>query len=402
MNKSFDEERSVTNGVIELIRHKVFYGHILSQLSKVMVEEDHSLSTFAVGKKRNDMLIKLYANRGFIKKLQEEADSEKQYWNWIVGILEHEVLHIVFDHLNLHFADKTRGNIAVDLVVNSLIQKEALPKGCFFPDMFDFEKNKSATWYYENLEKNEKYRQMCKDGQLGVGGLFSDALSSHGMWAESTSDPFLKEVVKDIIRKSKDLCNKSYDNIPREVIEHIEDALADRVSLIPWNRILRQFVSSAMESNLDYTMKRISKRYGTRPGVKKEDVVNLAIAIDTSGSISNKALETFNNEIRWIWKNGALIHVYEADMAIAHDYVYKGVFPVEVHGRGGTDLEPVLKEVEGKYDALIYFTDFYAPKIETRYYIPTLWVLTSDMPHEEYPYKWGKQVKIDIDESSEF
>jgi predicted metal-dependent peptidase len=68
-----------------------------------------------------------------------------------------------------------------------------------------------------------------------------------------------------------------------------------------------------------------------------------------------------------------------------------------VHGRGGTELEPVLKAVEGKYDALIYFTDFCAPTITKRYKIPTLWVLTEDMDKENYPYKWGRVIKIDKD-----
>jgi predicted metal-dependent peptidase len=66
-----------------------------------------------------------------------------------------------------------------------------------------------------------------------------------------------------------------------------------------------------------------------------------------------------------------------------------------VHGRGGTDLNPVLREVEGKYDALIYFTDFYAPPLERRFRIPTLWVLHTEIEKSQYPCDWGRFVRIE-------
>ena len=68
----------------------------------------------------------------------------------------------------------------------------------------------------------------------------------------------------------------------------------------------------------------------------------------------------------------------------------------DVSGRGGTDLEPVLSEVEGKYDALVYFTDFQAPVVSRKYNISTLWVLTSDVNPSEYPYPWGIHIRMDV------
>ena len=121
----------------------------------------------------------------------------------------------------------------------------------------------------------------------------------------------------------------------------------------------------------------------------------MAVAVDTSGSISDQQLKLFFNEINWIYRNGAVVTVYEADADVCAVYKYKGKFNGEVHGRGGTDLEPVLKAVEGKFDALIYFTDFYAPQITHRYRIPILWVLTTELSRDEFPYKWGRHIKIE-------
>ena len=50
------------------------------------------------------------------------------------------------------------------------------------------------------------------------------------------------------------------------------------------------FVASCAESVLDYTVKRISRRYGTRPGTRKGDVLNIAVAVDTSGCFVGNTL----------------------------------------------------------------------------------------------------------------
>jgi len=153
-----------------------------------------------------------------------------------------------------------------------------------------------------------------------------------------------------------------------------------------------------MESNLDYTIKRRSRRYGTRPGTKKVDVLNLAIGIDTSGSISNEQLMMFFNELYWIDKNGANITVFECDTQIHREYPYSQ-FDGNISGRGGTDLEPVLERVSNdKFDALIFFTDFYTSEIKKNYGIPCLWVLSEcSMSREEFPYKWGHFIKVNHD-----
>jgi len=394
--KNIDPKKMVICGIVDLIRHKVFYGHILQQLNKIFITDPKSdIQTMAVGKSINEFTLKLFVNLNFVLKLFENADTEDEGFNHLLGVLEHETLHLVFNHLTLQFSDKLRGNVAVDLVVNSCISNNQLPKDCMRPERYNFPPNKSAHWYYNKLRDNEEFKKDCVSNNFGVDGLFSDAISSHEMWEETAEDSILEEYVKDMIRKSKDLCGSDYGNIPSDVIDQIVDALKTKKPLISWQQVLRIFCASATESNLDYTVKKVSKRFGTRPGTRKEDVLNLVVAIDTSGSINNEQLVIFLNEVKWIWKNGALITIVECDAEIQRHYKYNGKWDGTIHGRGGTDLEPPLKWAERKYDALIYFTDFYAPKIEKRYNIPTLWVLTEDIDKENYPYAWGRKIKIE-------
>ena len=389
-----DVERELIKGIVHLARHKEFYGHIVQQFDKIHVKGEHRVQTAAVGREPGDRFIKLYLNHDFFGGIFKESGPDKGRI-FMLSVLEHEIMHIIFGHLFLIFQDFVRGNVAKDCVVNSYLPEDTLPGNYIHPEQYGFEKGKSAMWYYTHLRDNKKFKEQCASGAFGPGGIYSHIMSSHAMGEDVKNDLVAREFMKDVIRKSKDLCNKNYGNIPGEVIAQIEDLLRREKSVVPWAKVLRQFCASTAESVLDYTIKRISKRYQTRPGTRKGDVLNIAIGVDTSGSISDEQLKLFFNEIRWVWKNGAIITVYEADCQICAEYKFKGKFTGKIHGRGGTDLEPVLKEVEGEYDALIYFTDFYAPKIEHKYRIPILWVLTTELNKSDYPYRWGKCIKIE-------
>ena len=406
-DKGADErlKKELIKGIVYLSRHKEFYGHIVQQLQKVYVHSDHKIQTASVGRFPGERFIKMHLNLDFFANIFKGDDRDIS-WKYMCGILEHEILHIVFGHLFVHLEDRCRANVAFDCVVNAIIEPDDkgdnLPsfggkKQYIHPAHYNFPTDKSALWYYTHLRDNEKFKQQCASGAFGVGGILSHVMSSHSSWEDLKDDVVAKEFAKDIIRKAKDLCGKNYGNIPGEVIEQIDELLKKERAIVPWAKVLRMFVATAAESVLDYTVKRRSKRFGTRPGTRKGDVLNIAVAIDTSGSIDDWQLKMFWNEIRWIWKNGAKVWIYECDTEISErsPFLFRGRWDGEVHGRGGTDLEPPLRESEGNYDALIYFTDFYAPKIEHRYKIPVLWVLTTEYEKEDYPYPWGRHIKIE-------
>lgn len=398
MKTHAEVSKELIKGIVDIARHKEFYGHIIQQLEKVFVSKPNPIDTAAVGREPGDRFIKLYMSTDFFAELFEQHGNDLG-WKYMLSVLEHEVLHIVFGHLFVTFQDKVRGNVAKDLVVNGFLQEDCLPGNYVHPSQYGFETDKSAVWYYTHLKDNEKFKQQCASGQFGTGGILSHIMSSHGMGEDAADDVVAKEFVKDIVRKSKDLCGKNYGNIPGGIIEQIEALLEKRRAIVPWGKVLRMFVSSCAESILDYTIKRISRRYGTRPGTRTGDVLNIAIGVDTSGSVDDNLLALFFNEIRWVWKNGAKITVFECDCRVGNVYPYKGKNPKTVSGRGGTELEPVLKEVEGKFDALIYFTDFYAPPVSRVYRIPTLWVLKTELRKEEFPVKWGRRIVIENDKA---
>jgi hypothetical protein len=54
-----------------------------------------------------------------------------------------------------------------------------------------------------------------------------------------------------------------------------------------------------------------------------------------------------------------------------------------------------MAAVEGKFDAVVYFTDFEAPRLSREYRVPTLWVLTKEMPRDSWPCQWGRVIVLE-------
>ena len=186
--------------------------------------------------------------------------------------------------------------------VNSYLKKDNFIKqddgsnACMIPEDFKLEPKQTALYYYQKLIDNKQYNNMMK--QDNKDGTIKQAVSSHSHWEEIANDQVSQEILKDLVRKAKETCenNQMWGNTPSELISRIEDLIKFKKPLIPWSRVLKLFTASCSETEIDYTMRKRSKRFGTRPGIKKFEKLKLAIGIDTSGSISNEQPNLFLNE----------------------------------------------------------------------------------------------------------
>ena len=129
------------------------------------------------------------------------------------------------------------------------------------------------------------------------------------------------------------------------------------------------------------TRRKLNKRFVGNPALKIKQRKNTLVAIDTSGSVSNKDLEEFFNEIHHIHKTGTEVDIIECDAVIQRVYKYDGKQKekIEVKGRGGTAFEPVIKYLnthKGKYQNIIYLTDGECPAPSTQPARPILWVIS--------------------------
>lgn len=392
---------------INLLRVYPFYGHILSMMSKVETKGENAVvPTFGVGKRKDEITLKLWYNADYMTECINRVGYDKAYVHFF-EVMKHEVLHVIFGHLSIDLPDKQRAAVAVDLAVNSYLDSNKFIKAddgsdeCMLPKNFNLPDKQSAIWYYQQLLQNKQYQKMQSEMQQqgsAMQQIIEQIMSEHSNWQEVVQDPVQQEIIKDLIKKAQEHCRQNgWGKTPAEIISELDSLLEKKKPVIPWGRVLKLFVASNSETDLDYTMRKRSKRYGVRPGLKKYERLDLAIGIDTSGSISDEQLCLFMNELRWIEKEGARLHVFECDTRIVRDYPFKQ-FDGKVQGRGGTDLEPVLERVsKEKFDALIFFTDFYTSKIEKDYRIPTLWVLSDNhMEREDFPYLFPGNTYIRI------
>ena len=147
------------------------------------------------------------------------------------------------------------------------------------------------------------------------------------------------------------------------------------------------------------TIRRQSKRYGTYPGIRVSRFQRLAVAVDTSGSISDHDLSDFFSEIHGIWRQGAEITVVECDAAVQRTYPYTGILPKRVAGRGGTAFDPVFEWLNSnrmrRYDGCIYLTDGYARAPSIKPNCKMLWVVTSDGQVGEH-LKHGRVIQLPV------
>jgi len=388
-----------------------FYAHFLSGIIREVTDK---VPTAAVGFKSGK--IALYVNENFfLKELRSMTER--------VAVIKHETLHIIFKHL---FRMKTKDydnrlfNIAADIVVNQLISPWKLPDSAVTLETFRELKlppDKSVEWYYENLKKTaskdkeykkslqEIFDKMDASGGDDLAGEEGSSKkrryhSDHRMWGENEN--FSMEVVETevdrMIIQARDRTSiKDHGTIPLGIQSLIKNIVKKRNPQINWKKALKIFSSTSRKTRVYLTLKRVSKRFGTRPGIKIKRFQKLAVAIDTSGSINIDDFNDFFAEIHSMWRFGAEIDVLECDAEIQKKYSYRGRIPEFIHGGGGTSFDPVFEHIKSnrfeRYDGCIYLTDGYAPEPTIKPPCKVFWCITKDGeigPH----LKFGRVVKM--------
>ena len=119
-----DKNKTLSKATKTLMLKEPFYGLFLVSLNK---EWDDRVPTAGVCK--HNIGYKLKVNTEFWNSLSQEHQ---------LGLLKHELLHIVFFHVNIQeeFADKKLANIAMDIEINQYIDSDILPEGALLPSTF--------------------------------------------------------------------------------------------------------------------------------------------------------------------------------------------------------------------------------------------------------------------------
>ena len=384
--------QELSRWIITLLLQEPFYAHLLSGVRRLISTD---CDTAAVSMR--DHVITLHINPGFFMH-ELKNDSER------IAVLKHEVLHLVFKHLcrgRPADYDAELFNIAADLVVNQYIGKWQLPASAVtlesFPEL-RLPVNKSLEYYYAELSslssdarKQVRRQATSIDHSAWDGGEASAANSS-----EMSGQVSELQVDKLLIQAAERTCSSKWGILPATILRILEKAVASAKPQVDWRHSLRMFASGSTRTRLQRTMKRVSKRYGTRPGIKIRVQQQLLVAVDTSGSISAELLDAFFAEIHAIWRTGVEVDVIECDAEVQALYTYKGTRPEVVAGGGGTAFDPVFEYMRthkrSRYTGCIYLTDGYAPEPKVRPTCRIIWVVSPDGSSENL--KFGRVIQL--------
>ena len=208
------------------------------------------------------------------------------------------------------------------------------------------------------------------------------AYETSDLWEENDE---AAEKINAEIEKAQ--MNNGWGSIPGDMISIIE---ANMIIKMDYRKMLNMFRASILSSSRRLTRTRPNRRYEfDYMGSQYAFTTRLLIAVDVSGSVSDKALQQFFSIINRFFKYGIeSLDVLQFDCEMTDEIMSlkKARKQVKITGRGGTNFQIPMDyyEEHSEYDGLIIFTDGYAPKPEQkRYFEKILWILTSRAEYDD-------------------
>lgn len=306
--------------------------------------------------------------------LEKWTDAE------IVGVLKHEIGHIVCDHIARIAAcgNHEIGNVAADLVVNQMVG--SVPKKLVFFKGGKFVEGETVT--LENMKKQfpdllpdkhfEWYFDMImKDAPKAEDFQTADDhshMQGDGEVSPSTARRIWREKVQAAAERAK-RAGDGPQGAMRDVLSEFLDQSVD------WRTALRQFPQDAERTDTTRTRKKRNRRYGfLYPGAKIERKCKLAVGFDLSGSISDTIKNTFTKELTEIAAYAELYVLFFDSTVTAEKTFEEADFSWKVPGGGGTCFQPVFDRAEEMgVDGLIMLTDGEGFDKITEPSFPVLW-----------------------------
>jgi predicted metal-dependent peptidase len=324
-------------------------------------------------------------------------------------VLAHEALHCGLSHFaRREYRDRHRWDVACDHAVNQLLHQDGLTRT---PDaLFDESyAGMSAEEIYPLIPHNtdeEPQDQHLYDGQSpkhdsGSEDIFNGSVNSEAIESQPPIPLSAQERDELNTQWQQRLAGAAQQAIQANKMNGSVDRFVKRLlhSTVPWRTLLARFMSST--TRMDYNLMRPTQRRegdAIQPSLSSPQT-NIAIALDTSGSIDEEELNTFVTEVSAI--KGLLntrITLLTCDSELGQDgprefEPWEALsMPNSVKGDGGTDFRPVfewLVNQQFKPELLIYFTDAKGKFPDIRPAIETLWLVKGSA---EIP--WGQRIQL--------
>lgn len=357
----------------------------------------------------------------------------------LMGVLHHEINHVLFEHVFVdpaRYPDRNARIISEEVTVNEWV-REPLPGHpvtlAQYPQLPAGEDTetryvrlarlgspagktvpKSGTHVPEKPNLCTENRATSTENLPPV-----RPLDDHDIWAESRQNLTINKlgVAVAIDAAAQALTPDERQALPggiRTAITRLTAGPARRNNelqlgadspsrqAIPWRRLLDRYVGRLFEERSVFNRppRRYPQLVGAVPALARRPTKPRVMAvIDTSRSVSRETLRTISGELGRLARSYEVL-VVECDAAVRAVYPWRG--PIQsVRGRGGTDFRPALAAEflrTHRADLVIYFTDGHGQPPARRPVVPVVWCLTTQ---GQQPVDWGRVVRLSPSTSGE-
>lgn len=359
----------LTTARVGLLLKQPFFGNMATRMKLIDASE---WCPTAATDGRN-----FYYNKDFVNKLDAKE---------LEFLFGHEIGHCVFDHFGrVGNRDKKLSNIAQDFAVNQILVDERVGKKITKVNICQDNKYRGMAWeeiYDELYAKAEKIPmdQLLKQ----LGDLLDEHLEPDDGAGNGEEDGDGDKDGNGRPRLSKEQMKAVKDEIKEAMIQAAQAAGAGKTPAgimrmikdltepkMDWREVLRMNIQSIIRN--DYSFQRPNRKSqhsgAVLPGMKNDETVEVAVAIDMSGSIGDADAKTFLSEVKGIMDQYA---DYKIDLWTFDTRVYGHVqisqdndhelLEYQPQGGGGTDFEvnwEFMKENDINPKKFIMFTDGY-------------------------------------------
>ena len=361
----------------------------------------------------------IYINTGFCETLSEEE---------IAFVFAHEVLHCALGHIDRRGGrEREQWNSAIDYATNALLVDAGMQmpeRGLYSRDYHGM----TAEEIYDRLSVDPRYAHGQNDAQgrsdghsiEGLRGGENDGADEipmdrhidpqdpEGESLRATEFPSTEE--RRQIRMGMAAALRSTLR-GREAGLFAEEIRAATTPRVPWQHVLARFISGLRRT--DYRLFPFNRKHIWRelylPSVGVPGPEHLAVAVDTSGSMTNEVLAQVLAELdRLRSVTACAISLLECDTIIQRvtvsDPYQSSRLPEGARtfrGRGGTDLRPAFTWVRDQLqsgshpapEALIYMTDGIGPMPEREPGVPVLWIVPR---HGVREVPFGSMLRLEV------
>ena len=356
-------DKLITARVGLLLRHP-FFGNLATRMK--MIDASEWCQTLATDGRN------FYYNNGFVNKL---TPKECEFG------FAHEVLHNIFDHLGRRESrDPQLSNIAADFAVNQILKDERIGTVPSFIQIFQNDKyrGKSYEEIYQDLYDNAEKIDISQLGELLDEHLDGEGDGDGDGEGDGNKDgkgrPKLsqeeKKKIRDEIKEAMIAAAQSAGagKVPAGIQRMIKDFTEPKMD---WRQLLRMNIQSILKSNFSFSRpNRKSQHSGAiLPGMLNEETIDVSVAIDMSGSISDAMAKDFLSEVKGIMDEYVdfNLDLWCFDTEVYNYIRFTGdtaddITSYEPKGGGGTDFDAnyrFMKNEQIEPKKFIMFTDGY-------------------------------------------